>query len=67
MMTNSYKGKNIAEIMQSLLTRKDIITIDIQYTGTGADCSGQIQLSDKDGEWYLTFGDHGICTMVDYD
>lgn len=65
-MTESYKGKNMAEIMQSVLARKDIILLDIRYVGTYLDGSGNIQLVDNKGEWWLTLGANGICTMVDY-
>lgn len=65
-MTNSYKGKNIVEIMQSVLTRKDIARIDINYIADSENSSGEIQLTENNGSWWtITIGDNGTCTMVD--
>lgn len=65
-MTNSYKGKNIAEIMQNVLTRKDIARIDINYIADNENSSGEIQLIENNGSWWtITIGNNGTCTMVD--
>jgi hypothetical protein len=52
--------------MQSVLTRKDIARIDVNYVADGENSSGEIQLIENNGDWWtITIGNNGICTMVD--